>query len=292
MEHGFIFDYEKIISDLKLRKAKLSGDNLVACCPNPDHDERHPSFGINLITGEYNCFSCGFKGKYLSDLYAYLKEPFSAEFRDFAEIKKPEKKVGELKLFYKAYDNINEPHFNVLYHRGLGLPVLQKYRVGYNQNGIIFPILGAEKELKGWQERNGGYIKYKMCPDGVDKKPLLFGEHLLEKDKPVIIVEGSIDALKAAQAGYVAVSTMGNRLYKEQVLTLLSYTNRFCIIHDNDSYGHLLVRDALRYLKGTSECYYTSTDILYEDVKDIGDGAITSDDIKFLVINKKILDSY
>lgn len=31
-------------------------------CPHRDHKDNNPSFGINSVTGKFNCFSCGFKG--------------------------------------------------------------------------------------------------------------------------------------------------------------------------------------------------------------------------------------
>lgn len=55
--------YEKIIRDLledDERHITIKGSQLSCCCPF--HQEKKASFGINLETGLYNCFSCSEKG--------------------------------------------------------------------------------------------------------------------------------------------------------------------------------------------------------------------------------------
>ena len=41
---------------------KISGQDYVVKCLNPEHDDNNPSMRIDSITGIFNCFSCGFKG--------------------------------------------------------------------------------------------------------------------------------------------------------------------------------------------------------------------------------------
>ena len=41
---------------------KVSGQDFVVKCINPDHEDSNPSMRIDSITGIFNCFSCGFKG--------------------------------------------------------------------------------------------------------------------------------------------------------------------------------------------------------------------------------------
>ena len=41
---------------------KVSGQDFVVKCLNPDHEDSNPSMRIDSITGIFNCFSCGFKG--------------------------------------------------------------------------------------------------------------------------------------------------------------------------------------------------------------------------------------
>jgi len=41
---------------------KVSGQDFVVKCLNPDHEDSNPSMRIDSITGIFNCFACGFKG--------------------------------------------------------------------------------------------------------------------------------------------------------------------------------------------------------------------------------------
>ena len=41
---------------------KVSGQDFVVKCLNPDHEDSNPSMRIDSITGIFNCFFCGFKG--------------------------------------------------------------------------------------------------------------------------------------------------------------------------------------------------------------------------------------
>jgi len=51
-------DYYKILEKYNLEKGILRGDELLCCCPL--HDDKNPSFSINLKTGKYICFAgCG-----------------------------------------------------------------------------------------------------------------------------------------------------------------------------------------------------------------------------------------
>ena len=45
--------------------AEERGNEAVALCPNPDHDDRHASWSCNLDTGEHHCFACGFGGSFM-----------------------------------------------------------------------------------------------------------------------------------------------------------------------------------------------------------------------------------
>ena len=43
-----------------IKKAKVENKNINGLCPF--HDDHNASFGADLQTGQYNCFSCGEKG--------------------------------------------------------------------------------------------------------------------------------------------------------------------------------------------------------------------------------------
>ena len=41
---------------------KLSGQDVLIRCLNPNHDDSNPSMRIDKVLGVFNCFSCGYKG--------------------------------------------------------------------------------------------------------------------------------------------------------------------------------------------------------------------------------------
>ena len=54
-------DARKVIESLvPLERRRDAGDRISCSCPNPDHEDRNPSFSVNLSTGNWTCFSrCG-----------------------------------------------------------------------------------------------------------------------------------------------------------------------------------------------------------------------------------------
>lgn len=57
-----------------LEKLKVTGDNGLALCPF--HDDKNPSFSVNMLNGYYNCFACGAKG----DLFRYYMKLHNCSF--------------------------------------------------------------------------------------------------------------------------------------------------------------------------------------------------------------------
>ncbi len=41
-----------------------------ARCPNREHDDHDPSWGINMANGRFNCYGCGWSG----DIFEFIKE--------------------------------------------------------------------------------------------------------------------------------------------------------------------------------------------------------------------------
>lgn len=56
---AYEIDYEELYSNY-IEDYEIRGNELVCSCPF--HDDRTPSFNVNLDTGLYNCFGCGAKG--------------------------------------------------------------------------------------------------------------------------------------------------------------------------------------------------------------------------------------
>ena len=89
------------ILDERDKKYHISGNQLTGCCPF--HNDTKPSFGINLETGFYNCFSCEEHGDiatFVSKLknitreealellgFPYIEHDYRYTIKDYAEEK-------------------------------------------------------------------------------------------------------------------------------------------------------------------------------------------------------------
>ena len=57
---------------------KQRGSEYLYLCPDPSHDDtKIGSFNVNINTGQYNCFACGFKGTVLSSKDYYNNTQYS-----------------------------------------------------------------------------------------------------------------------------------------------------------------------------------------------------------------------
>lgn len=69
---------------LGLGSPNPSGDSLKMCCPF--HDDEHPSFGINISEGMYNCFACKTSGHFsrlAQDLRGHISPEYIEDIEGF-----------------------------------------------------------------------------------------------------------------------------------------------------------------------------------------------------------------
>ncbi len=64
----------------QLSRFKANGYRATALCPF--HNDRNPSFAVNLETGSFKCFSCGAKG---GDVLAFHRARYYLGFKQAAE---------------------------------------------------------------------------------------------------------------------------------------------------------------------------------------------------------------
>lgn len=85
----FMYKYEDVIKDIfNGENYKVREEQLQARCPF--HNDHKPSFGINLETGCFNCFSCSEKGNILE---------FISKYKNIS--------ISEAKLFLQENYNID-----------------------------------------------------------------------------------------------------------------------------------------------------------------------------------------
>lgn len=132
--------------------------------------------------------------------------------------------------------------------RGITIESAKRWNLGFDKEGgyLVFPMRRRDGKLVGLigravspnaPRRHHNYM-------GLDKAKHLFGAQLLEKSKPVVIVEGCIDAIKTEQAlgGQASVvASLGEGFSPQHVKTITSVNPpAVYIFTDGDAAGHAM----------------------------------------------------
>lgn len=134
---------------------KKKGANYWGCCPF--HNEKTPSFSVNVQKGIYKCFGCGEGGDAISFLMKINNQSFNDVIKDLAEqfnIELPsskgdskqysEDKQQVKKLLEKTCDYYHNNLFTLpeaksaidyLNKRGITKEIIDEYKIGYSQKG-------------------------------------------------------------------------------------------------------------------------------------------------------------
>lgn len=138
--------------------------------------------------------------------------------------------------------------------RGLTIESCRRWELGYDKGRgrLVFPIRrydgklvgltgrilpSAEKQAEAAGVKVSKYHNYV----GLDKTKYLFGEHLLEHKKPIVLCEGQIDViLTFQQLGIHAVAPLGEGFSKTHVKTISAFDPPVVYVFpDNDPPGRM-----------------------------------------------------
>lgn len=230
----------------------IRDDEAVGLCPNPEHDDRKPSWSCNLTTGLHNCFSCGFGGSFNS-LVSTMRNISSGEARAWIltrrvrvasddqallEHVKEVPKVRESDLW-----ECGDPPAGELAARRISLESARALEILWHpRKGCwVFPIRDPKTgRLLGWQEKSGH--NFRNRPKDVPKATSLFGMRALKEDGPdgyVVVVESPLDVGRFRTAGINrVVSTYGIGFSDYQIELLWDYADEIIFAPDNDEAGH------------------------------------------------------
>jgi len=180
---------------------RLSGQDAVISCLNPEHDDTNPSMRVDKVTGIFHCFSCGYKG----NLFTYFGAPSSPLEVRMHRIKDKIQKVksetvgiqlpkDRLKWKGGGFRNISEETLDIWDAFTWNVPKFE--------NRIIFPIrdiTGKTVAMIGRSLNDFEQNKYYIYPQGAEMP------FCPAKVKPiqnrVILVEGIFDALNLWDKG-------------------------------------------------------------------------------------------
>lgn len=193
---------------------KLKGDEMTGLCPF--HNDRNPSFGVNIKTGQYKCLSCGASGNawsFLMQKEGKTKQEATEIIYRFAglDLPRPERT--------RAPATRSRSKFTVEEYaeaKNLDLELLHTYGIKNTTNGMMVPYL----------DENGTPLatRYRVALSGKLKftwkkgaKIGLYGLWRLREAKQagyVVLVEGESDSHTLWQYGIPALGVPGADTFK------------------------------------------------------------------------------
>lgn len=270
-----------------LKNVTITGNNLTASCPYEKFHEsgkdEHPSWGINLENGLWNCFACGRRGN-LFHLIAFLedrsveeiKSEFYREKNYLLELKqrrnllyrKEEEKLllVDLPKCCKPIDELiwsdtNSSKYKFVEYlkgRGLDYQTIERFEVNYSlvgslTNRVIMPVRHHEGFMLSWQARSIAIKNYKF-PIGSQHKKTLFNlyRYWNEPVEKLFVVEGTFDCMKLEACGEKAVAIFGAHISKRQAKLLSRTALSVVLFFDPDMPGRVALKEAIQFLKNRS----------------------------------------
>lgn len=287
---------------------KEKGDRLYSRCPNPYHQDIHPSWSIDKHKGIYNCYSCGFKG----NIFTLVKELTGQSFYEFMKIQDISSFVFSSTLSNSSYTppNFGETRFNevaiegalhdvhesdivmnYLKSRGvndtfindLGIKycTLAKFNKKTYIERVCIPIYENHKliSMEGRDYTRSQKVKV-LYPKGGSVNTL-FNIDNLDRKKLLIIVEGIFDTVKIYQHITKNVTcTFGSNITPRQ-RQLINEFDEVAVMSDNDAAGDKMRKSFEDFMR--KEYYIIRYDLRF---KDPGDAPIEV--INRAIKNKKL----
>lgn len=259
---------------------RIAGDEAVAPCPNPAHDDSSPSWSCNLSTGRHYCFACSWGGGFTmlvaavrgirvgdADLWVRMHRVSQQDFGIAGDDvpARPKQVVSEADLW-----EVTDPPAGQLASRRISLEAARALEIGWHprKECWVFPIRdpGTDR-LMGWQEKSRRVFMNR--PRDVEKSRAVFGMRHLKKTGstgPVVVVESPLDVARFWTAGIKrVVSTYGISFSELQVSLLWRWCDEIIFAPDNDDAGH---RKICQWLAGHPEEHWRVRVFDYESFED------------------------
>jgi DNA primase len=240
---------EFITNKLKAKNLKFtpSGNNyIMTSCLNPAHNDKNPSFAINLETGVGHCFSCKFhvdidywtNGKLSEELVEDLKR--QALYGELIDKLRVEEQVADTEVFLPPMSAMFEEDWRRLDKDHLNDIGVYKIQKGRYKNRDIFPMFNKDKMVTAFNTRTLGddTPKY-LYSKGIKVDELVYPPVTIKKGY-VVLVEGIMDALSLVQDGIPAIYNfgVGDTLGPKKIAQLLrAGVDTIYILFDKDKAG-------------------------------------------------------
>lgn len=251
----------KYLNDIGVEVQTESASEITAFCPFHDNKNTGALF-INKNTGLWHCMnpSCAKKGRFADFIYLTggnkfkfipPKEKLDAleEMILKDEIEKKNFEVAMERITID-YSNIDDRHkLQYMVDRGFALTTLQHFEVGFSEakQRIVIPVRNEQFTVVGFigraisTDQSPKYLYTKKFP----RKDVLFNLNHALVYHSVVVVEGSLDAMKVHQAGIPnVIATLGSTLSKRHFELLEKHFDKITVFSDADDAG-VAMRDAI-----------------------------------------------
>jgi len=212
-----------------------SRDECLFKCPFCEHHKRKLS--INIKLNVFKCWICNTKGglKYLINRFASKKDRIEWSLYEqttdlsnisdlfFEQVEEVKKQIVDLPkefvwLGHARLPNAAKESLVYLTERGITKEDIKYYKIGACFKGeyrrrIIFPSFDKEGNCNYFIARSykDDWLKYKNPPA---TKNIIFNDLLIDWNKPITIVEGIFDSIKAENS----IPIMGSTLNTKSIL--------------------------------------------------------------------------
>lgn len=294
-----MIDVERVLLSLEIPLTAQRGEEVQGLCPmhkaRTGKEDHNPSWWINSITGAHICFSCGYKGNVYT-LVADIKGMDYFDAKDYVDSSEelpvdvllkrirelPQYVVHEAPVLEMSEARLavfTEPPDIELKKRFLKREAVEAHQVLWDKKNEAWILSIRDPDtgkLWGWQEKGARGRFFKNQPVGVKKSKSVFGVEILDEEKPLIVVESPLDAVRLTGLGYSAIATYGAILSDEQA-KIMRRAPQLVAAFDNDAAGKKASEQLLGYARkyGMELKFFNYTGI---DVKDVGD--MTESEIK------------
>jgi len=268
--------------------ARETAKEIFAHCPNPDHDDKHPSWSINKTTGLHSCFSCHYRGtltQLLVDLTGSAPEDLEttlhqqAFLRTMTEVReRPEEVITPEITEWMLEHQLGDVPQRLLEVRHLRRAAIDRYQVRWEADTRrwVLPIRNDLGALLGVQYRQKGIVTTQ--PTGMEKSKGLFGYQQALPYDYAVLVESPLDSVRLFGLGIPSVSSLGAWVSKDQVRMMARAFAYVVLALDDDEAGHSAADIAVPMFRrqGCATMSWNYANLTDEDgkkAKDVGDVA-------------------
>lgn len=249
------------------------------CCPF--HNEKTPSFSVNLKTNKCKCFGCGAGGSAIDFIMTYKGMTIQQTF-EYLNIDKDEKLIKiekekeTIKDAAKRIFKFSDEEFKEIYTFFNAIGDIVYYKVKYK------PLGANKKEIRYLHIENNKVVPTR----GTDEIP--YNLHKVQKalrDRHrIFVVEGEKDADTLTHLGYIAISLKGIKDYDFSKFE----GARLYVIGDTGEAGEEYKGFVKNKLFNFSSSY---TEVRLTGINDLGDNKDITDWINFYSYGKTEIEN-